>query len=379
MSNTHDGAAMPVIDLELLLQPISDDEPAGSDQSASPQYLQITEAMREDDPAIQREAWEEVRTADWSKVQQLCEDILETKSKDLQVAVWLCEALLRNHGLEGFNDGLQLLGALCAQYWEQLHPQLEEPNMLYRRTNVLTKFFGKLDERLRHISMTAPQNSELRSYRWGDYLDASHIDRLDEEDKRRAIEDGRPTSDMFTASLRDTPDEFYAALAEQLDQGVSLLDDVESIVRQQCEQLRPFLEEPSDADFSLGKSKEAVALVLQFVQRICKERGIGQSVTAEEAEPESSQNAAVAGVQVAGVGGALQSREDAYRALERIADFLGTIEPHSPVPYLLRRAVKWGRMSAQEMLQELYQNAPDLEQLYRLLGLEPPQQESSGW
>ena len=37
-----------------------------------------------------------------------------------------------------------------------------------------------------------------------------------------------------------------------------------------------------------------------------------------------------------------QGREDAYRQLRGIADYLARTEPHSPVPYLIYRAVEWG-------------------------------------
>lgn len=331
---------MAIVEIEHLIEPISDDAPAGTDQSATPQYLQIIDAMREDDPTIAREQWEQPRTADWAKVQQLCEELLETKTKDLQVAIWYCQALLHNYGIEGLNDGILITGILCQNYWEWLYPVLEEPNLLYRRTNLLTKFFNKLDEHLRSLKLTKPTDPELKPYTWGDYLDASHIDRLEDQEKRRAIEQGRATTEMFSASLRSTADDSIVQLAGAVTQAQSLLNELESIVQQHCEELRPLLDDATDADFSLSAGKEALNLLGQFVQRVCTERGIGsKGESGDEVSPEE------AGEITVGTGGgvsALGNREDAYRALERIADFLGKIEPHSPVPYLLRRAIKWG-------------------------------------
>ncbi|RMF32872.1 MAG: type VI secretion system protein TssA [Chlorobiota bacterium] len=368
---------MAIVEIEHLVEPISEDAPAGTDQSATPQYLQIIDAMREDDPTIAREQWEQPRTADWAKVQQLCEELLETKTKDLQVAIWLCQALLHNYGIEGLNDGILLTGVLCQNYWEWLYPVLEEPNLLYRRTNLLTKFFNKLDEQLRSLKLTQPSDPELQPYTWGDYLDTSHIDRLDDQEKRRAIEQGRATTEMFSSSLRSTADDYIVQLAAGVAQSQLLLGELESIVQQRCEELRPLLEDATDADFSLGAGKEALNLLGQFLQRVCTERGIGSEGDAEsEASPEVGDESPGSS---RGSISALGTREDAYRALERIADFLGKIEPHSPVPYLLRRAIKWGRMTAQELLQELYENAPDVAQLYRLLGLQPPEESESRW
>jgi len=69
--------------------------------------------------------------------------------------------------------------------------------------------------------------------------------------------------------------------------------------------------------------------------------------------------------------GAIRSREEAYRRLSDAADYLLRTEPHSPTPYLVMRAVAWGRMPLNELLQELVNSEGDLKQLYTLLGMRP--------
>ena len=65
-----------------------------------------------------------------------------------------------------------------------------------------------------------------------------------------------------------------------------------------------------------------------------------------------------------------RSREEAYRLLAEIADYLLRVEPHSPTPYLIKRAVGWGRMPLAEVLQELVHDPNDLRAVYSLLGIE---------
>lgn len=65
----------------------------------------------------------------------------------------------------------------------------------------------------------------------------------------------------------------------------------------------------------------------------------------------------------------VQSREEAYQALEALAEYLGQIEPHSPTPYLIRRAVNWGRMPLPELMQEILREEGDLNRMTTLLGL----------
>jgi predicted component of type VI protein secretion system len=67
----------------------------------------------------------------------------------------------------------------------------------------------------------------------------------------------------------------------------------------------------------------------------------------------------------------IRSRADAYRQLEGIANFLQSIEPHSPTPYLVRRAVSWGRMPLPELMQEVLREEGDLNRLFKVLGLKP--------
>ncbi len=44
-------------------------------------------------------------------------------------------------------------------------------------------------------------------------------------------------------------------------------------------------------------------------------------------------------------------------------------EPHSPAPYLVRRAINWGSMSLSDVLKEMLRNNADLATVYTLLGI----------
>lgn len=67
--------------------------------------------------------------------------------------------------------------------------------------------------------------------------------------------------------------------------------------------------------------------------------------------------------------GPIQSRAEAYLRLTEAADYLLRTEPHSPVPYLIKRAVGWGNMSLAELLMELVGSPDDLVTIQRLLGM----------
>lgn len=70
--------------------------------------------------------------------------------------------------------------------------------------------------------------------------------------------------------------------------------------------------------------------------------------------------------------GAISSRQDAFNRLEAIANYLRQVEPHSPVSYLVQRAVNWGRMPFEDLLQELLKDTAVRAQVGELLGIKPP-------
>ncbi|MEG2005552.1 MAG: type VI secretion system protein TssA, partial [Bilophila sp.] len=65
----------------------------------------------------------------------------------------------------------------------------------------------------------------------------------------------------------------------------------------------------------------------------------------------------------------VSSREQAYASLAALADYLMRTEPHSPAPWLVKRAVAWGNMSLTELLEELLGQGENLDSIRKLLGI----------
>jgi type VI secretion system protein ImpA len=85
--------------------------------------------------------------------------------------------------------------------------------------------------------------------------------------------------------------------------------------------------------------------------------------------PEGGAVGATGGTRVA--AGAIQNRRDALKRLDEIAEFFKRSEPHSPVSYLVQRAVKWGDMPLELWLQEVIKDQSVLFQLRETLGVIP--------
>jgi len=65
----------------------------------------------------------------------------------------------------------------------------------------------------------------------------------------------------------------------------------------------------------------------------------------------------------------VSTREEAYRMIGQVADALARIEPHSPIPDLLRRAIELGRMPFKKLIKELIRDSANLSQVYREFGI----------
>ena len=139
---------------------------------------------------------------------------------------------------------------------------------------------------------------------------------------------------------------------------------------------------------SLGRVADALRVLLHTVQQLIGERDRTPDAPApapvefndppvlDDAVAEATEAAEPLGAPAATVsapapapGLSLASREAAYATLEQVAGYLQRIEPHSPTPYLIRRAVHWGRLPLPELMQEVMREEGDLNRLFTVLGL----------
>ena len=203
---------------------------------------------------------------------------------------------------------------------------------------------------------------------------ARHLDRLAPSPTRRGRRPprraGRITFDRFLVSVSLTPTPFYVALVAEAPQALDALDGLASLLGRLAGGEAPSFQKLGDALFALQ----------HFAQRVLDERrDRGEEIAAPDEEevrhaagfPRPSQHAPGGRREGGGVysGSPVRSRAEAYRRLAEAADYLLRTEPHSPTPYLVRRAVAWGGMSLGELLEELVQTDSDLKAIYTLLGM----------
>ncbi|WP_319525618.1 type VI secretion system protein TssA [uncultured Desulfosarcina sp.] len=197
-----------MIDLESILTPIEGENPAGENLRYTPTYDAIQEARREDDD-LDRGEWDrEVKTADWQTVQQLALEALTEKTKDIQIAVWMLEALIRTEGYQGLESGLQVISGLLETFWDHVYPEIEDDDMDYR-IGPLEFMNDKLWFAIKQVPLTDPATGS--GFGWIQWKEATEVG-TDEE----AIAEGKLGIDEFDKAVNRSSKAFYAELDEQV-------------------------------------------------------------------------------------------------------------------------------------------------------------------
>ncbi len=360
----------PVIDLEVLLQPISDERPSGESLRYSGIYDEIAEARRADENLSQGEWVTDLKVADYGRVIELAVPALSSQTKDLQIGVWLAEAITRKHGFAGFRDSLLLLHGFHERFWDSVHPEIDEGDM-EGRANAM----AWLDLQGALALRTAPFTGS-KGYNFNDYEDSKkyefpdNIDSLPTEEKNRftqlkaeAEKNRSVTASLWAVEKSETRRAAMETINYTIEECLSALSDLNRIV-----------EEKYDRNQTPGFSNLRTTLenIHEQVKKLLEEKRIE--------EPDEVEEEAVAGSEGGGEGasaqgggsvsGAIANRKEALRRLAEIAAFFQKTEPHSPVSYLVQRAVKWGNMGLETWLQEVIKDQTVLFQLRETLGVD---------
>lgn len=223
-----------MIDIEAILKPISDDQPAGENLRYTPAYDAIQEARREEDD-LERGDWDrDVKTADWALVEKLSMEALCTTSKDLQIAVWLTEALVKNSGLDGLAAGLTIVAGLLDQFWDHLYPPVEDDDLDYR-IGPIEFMNDKLWVAVKQIPLTDPAAGN--GYHWLDWQDALKIGYESDpaDDDKKALREemmaaGKPSLNQFESAVTRSSKLFYETLDERMREGIEAFARLDKVL-----------------------------------------------------------------------------------------------------------------------------------------------------
>ncbi|MCU0959998.1 MAG: type VI secretion system protein TssA [Pirellulaceae bacterium] len=361
------------LDLAALLAPITPEQPAGVDLRKTPDSEAVftaakdafdsaahweEEAEKAKDPYLEPHEREllmrNLRAPDWDAVRAQAAEILQRRAKDLRVAAWLVEALIRTRGWAGLKFGLQLLRELCQTHWEHIH---ERPDVSGLTTTVAP--LAKLGRRfcLQAIRampiLDSPACGKLSAL---DYRASQNLEKITDPDVRQQqINDGVLPLAEFELAARQASADDWAGIRTLVDAARDELDALNTWLNAQCGSAAPVL---SGIATALGECAEVVEQLAP-----AEEASVADTAAAPAADTTSGPAAAPS---------AITRREEAFAALRRVAQYFRDHEPQSPLAWQLERVVRLGQLDFPELLVEVVRDQDLRAALARDMGTDPP-------
>ncbi len=363
-----------LLDLEALLKRIPGENSAGPDLRYDSIYTEIKAARLGDEA-------NDIKP-DWRKVEKLAATALEKKSKDLQLCVWLLEALTRQHDFAGTGAGLACLARIIEAYWECLYPPTdpEDDEPLAYRAGVMSWVTDKLAPILKGVPLTEEGYTLLHL----------EVTQKTGEEKQALLEDGWPSWEQFEQSTLALPLEHWEGLLADVKACQDAVAELERVCnerfvittkdggKERTERilgfhlLKDLLENAHwlAAKTTKKKREEQPTPEPPPQEPVVQEQAPPEESAAQEAVPADEEipasAAPAAEPKAKAVGRRPATPEEAFQVVNQLAGFLRDDNPYRPIPYLLIRAVAWGHLFGFENIADAASAGPASEVRKRL-------------
>ncbi|MEP6491158.1 MAG: type VI secretion system protein TssA [bacterium] len=328
-----------------LLNPIAGASPGGVDLRYDPLFDKIKDARRADDDAPQGEWTTTLKTSDWAMVIKLGKEALATKSKDLQIAAWLTEALVRREGFGGLASGLDVIAGLVEQFWDSLYPEIDDGDAEMRAAPL--DWVGlKLEVPVRMVALDRAGHDffQLRDSR----LIPTELMAAEDEQKAAsraaAVAARKLLPEEADNAFTSTPKPWFKTVVADIAGSLAALKKLDELSQAKFGNVAP----------TYAKLKEALEDVqrtaVQLLKRKLEIDPDPIDATADDSAAEmATTDSASSGGAPAGRGGLAAeptSRDDATSRVIGAARYLRVNDPYNPAAYLLLRGLRWGELRA---------------------------------
>jgi type VI secretion system protein ImpA len=341
------------INIEAFVTEVSPDAPCGEDLQYDSAFIELEQKIKGTPEQQIGDRIEPAQPPNWKEVRRDAVELLQ-RTRDLQIILYLIQALLQTEGYSGLSDGLAVLEGVICKFWPQLYPLLdpEDDNDPTHRVNVLMGLCD-FETILRPVALTPlVQSRALGTFSLRDVQIATG--------KLPAPSDGSSVRELAAvkAAFMDADTETLEATRLAISSSLASLKSIESFVTDQV----GVGNAPNFAPLR-NVLKEALQVFGEYMESGSPDDE--QPVTEDEAAP--SPDSAVKTNPVR--PGEISNRQDVIKTLDLICDYYARCEPSSPIPLLLKRAKRLVLMDFIEIIKDL---APDgLSQIELIKGREP--------
>jgi type VI secretion system protein ImpA len=283
---------------------------------------------------------------------KLAGEAIAAKSKDLQLAAWMTEALLKTESFAGLRAGLGLIRSLVENFWDNLYPEIEDGDLEVRAAP-LDWLGSRQDSPLRNLPITR------KGVSWYQFKEARGVGYETETDPARleartnAIAEGKMSGEDWDQAFNATPKSYYVELEATLD---GVLEEIESLTSLFGERfgddapsfapMRTTIEEIRHTVHGLLQKKRAAEpdeapAEEREDQQPAEEEASGDS---SYPEPEPAPAAPRKTEPKRAPAAEPSDKGDAFQRIVSVAAYLRREDAHSATPYLLLRGLRFGEL-----------------------------------
>ena len=338
-----------------LLTPIEGPNPSGADLRYEDIYAKIKEGRREEAVPPPGMTESDRKVADNPLVIKLATEALTKKTKDLWLATWLIEALVKKNGFDGLEEGLKLCQGIVDTFWDTLYPEIEDGDVEMRAAP-LEFLCTKLELPLKGVRLVQKEPFGFTDVQESRKLGYEADAQSDEAKAARAaaIQQGKVALEALDKCFEETPKAFYVKAEKDLDACLEALGPL----RESCDAK---FGDVSPSWTSLKSTLEEIRHVVHgFLQK--KREKEPDPVEEGQAEPVAADAGTVAAEAPGRTGTGMgpvpagivipfadkepEARRGAIAAVAKAAAALRKLDPSSPAPYLMMRGLRWGELRA---------------------------------
>ena len=347
--------------LEKLLAPISSDFPCGEYLKRNSALIQIkelrTKLIQENDD--NQGIWVKKQSGEssWSEIITLSFDLLLNQTKDLNVVTYLLEAQFKIEGFVGLAKVLSLFVQYCSTYWDDINPPINDQNFVLRAASFKAlrniTLLG-----IKSYSFEVQNEQNLENITWSWFESQSGIGK----------NEGIQAKNRIIQIIQQKADSEVKLINNSLE---NIMKDLEILENEFVPQL--ILDEDDHITFDdLSNLIQEIYTIINpiYLERLnsFENKNDIKTYNLSEEVNEINANNGEFGMTFLN-SNSVNTVQEAYNMIEKSNDFLMKNDPHSPSPYLIRRALEWRKKSLYSVLLELFSSTTKPQEIFSLLGL----------
>ncbi|SFU08611.1 type VI secretion system protein ImpA [Kosakonia arachidis] len=333
--------------IDSLLAPVTPEQPCGENLEYDADFQAMEQASLGKAEQQFGSTIIPAEPADWNRVEKLATALLE-RTKDIRVMLALTHAWTRRRGLEGYADGLLMLGQALALYWDQLWPSLNDGGEFdpFYRINALAALSDKSA-----LTTALRQSILLRS----------NGDELSVRDAQALLDGSKTECAGYPGGRVRLIDE----LVRGGQPGIEAIGQIEG----RLQTIRTWLLEQL-GESGVPEMEQLLKTVSMIAGASRASRGDEQpALSAGEEQKKTSPQQPVAAPIAAHADwrtAQVTTRADAQLMLEKVKQYFTQHEPSHPAPLMIDRVQRLIELDFMEIIRDL---APDgISQLQNIFG-----------